>query len=201
MTVYGFNKPKAEILSRHASMLAGKLDGGIDSTGQEVRIVRVPAAQTLNALVETTQANASVLYCEQFFVGSDPADDGLLTQAANNLKVYNATNTTFDAGQYLLVIRNETKWMAVAGGGNSVKTFVSSSSISGRSGNTAGTGTAVSYTYNSVTGDLDTGTESPPYDIVNPYSQPVSNGIVLQAKPAAGGKWELIQAECEDPIE
>ena len=145
MTVYGFNKPKAEILSRHASMLAGKVNSGIEYTGQEVRIAKVPDGETLDALPEGgPTTNAPSLSCEQYNIGGDPADDGLLTQASNNLKVYNTTSTTFEAGKYLLVVKNETKWMAVPDASSSV----SSVQFRLKSGWTSGTGvsTATSLT-------------------------------------------------------
>ena len=194
MTVYGFNdKGNAQALNRFASDVLGKTNEGRQRIGEDALIVKIPAGQVLAG---RTGADVGTLLCDIQQLGTDAT----LSDSGNTCLVYNKGTNSFGEGEYLDVVRQKSLWIAIAGG-SSVKTFLSSSEITVRSGDTAGTGTAVSYTYNGNTGDFDTGTESPAFSIINPYAQSVSNGVVIQAKPAEGGKWELIQAECEDTLE
>ena len=193
MTVYGFNdKGNAQALNRFASDVLGKTGEGLQRIGEDTLIVKVPAGKEL---VGRTGADVGTLLCDIQQLGTDAT----LSDSGNTCLVYNKGTNSFGEGEYLDVVRQKSLWIAIAGG-SSVKTFLSSSEITVRSGNTAGTGTAVSYTYNGTTGDFDTGAQTPVFNIVNPYAQSVSNGVVIQAKPAEGGKWELIQAECEDTL-
>ena len=195
MTVYGFNdKGNAQALNRFASDVLGKTGEGLQRIGEDTLIVKVPAGKVLNG---RSGADVGTLFCDIQQLGTD----AILSDSGNTCLVYNKGTVAFGEGEYIDVVRQKSLWIAIAGGGDQVKTFLSSSEITVRSGNTAGTGTAVSYTYNDNTGDFDTGTESPAFSIINPYAQSVSNGVVIQAKPAEGGKWELIQAECEDTLE
>ena len=194
MTVYGFHdKGNAQALNRFASDVLGKTNEGRQRIGEDALIVKIPVGEVL---VGRTGADVCTLLCDIQQLGTDAT----LSDSGNTCLVYNKGTNSFGEGEYLDVVRQKSLWIAIAGG-SSVKTFLSSSEITVRSGNTAGTGTAVSYTYNDNTGDFDTGTESPAFSIINPYAQSVSNGVVIQAKPAEGGKWELIQAECEDTLE
>ena len=192
MTVYGFNdKQNAQALDRFASDILGSSNNGTDRVGEDSLIVKVPDGETLGARVGE---DVGTLSCEIQQLGTDAT----LSDSGNTCLVYNKSLTAFEAGEYINVSRQKSLWVVVSGGsGSSIRTMISSSEITSRSGNTAGTGTAVSYSYEDSSGNYVTGTEDPPFNIVNPYAQSVSNGIVMQCH-SVGDKGEIIQSECED---
>ena len=173
-------------------------------TGREVRVVKTPSGGISAATIVGGEAELTYAVCEIKYTGVDLVTpitkSTLLSDGATTakIKVWNYTSNDIGGNEFILAARHGNVWVAVSGGGGSdIKTMKSTSEITARSGDTAGTGTAVSYeSYDGVTYTL--GTEDPPYDIINPYAQTVSNGIVIQCRQAAAGKWELIQAECED---
>lgn len=195
MTVFGFNNRKdAENLSYFSKTMnfeRGRKIGAPD--GLETILVKAPS----DGIDAKVSGQCSSAQCFVVHI----TEDGEVEDNTNEVEVWNFTEEDVEADAYISCFRFRESWVFGSGGGGGVRTFVATSAITGRSGNTAGTGTAVSYIYNDTTGDLDTGSENPPFSIVNPYTQSVSNGIVIQCKAVSGGKWEIIQAECEDTTE
>ena len=192
MTVYGFNdKQNAQALDRFASNILGDTNNGTDRIGEDSLIVKVPDGETLGARVGE---DVGTLLCEIQQLGTSAT----LSDSGSTCLVYNKSLTAFEAGEYINVSRQKSLWVVVSGGsGSSIRTMVSSSVITSRSGSTAGVGTAVSYSYDDSSGNYITGTEDPAFNIVNPYAQSVGDGVVIQCH-SVGDKWEIIQSECED---
>ena len=111
------------------------------------------------------------------------------------LEVYNFSSIGYAIGDVVTVAQWRSLWVIV-GGGSSVKTFVTNSTVTARNSDIPGTGTAVSYNYNKTSGLYVPGSETPPFNIINPYAAEVSTSVVIQCH-AVGGKWEIIQSECE----
>lgn len=190
---YNFrDREVADELKRIALQNLGSVTDPRLPTGNELIIVKAPVAG-IAAIVGTTITSGT---CTRMFVSQGDPDVDLSEDTAIELEVFNTTSEEIAGGSYFQAARVGTSWVSVAGGGSSVKTMVTTSAITARSGATAGTGTAVSYSYDDATGDYVTGTESPPFDIVNPYASDVSTSVVIQCH-AVGDKWEIVQAECE----
>lgn len=161
-------------------------------TGNEIVIVKAPVAG-IAAISGTTITSGT---CTRMFVDEGETDVDISEDTAIELEVFNTTGEEIAGSSYFQAARVGTSWISVAGGGGSIKTMVTTSAVTARSGATAGTGTAVSYSYDDTTGDYVTGTESPAFNIVNPYAAAVSTSVVIQCH-AVGDKWEIVQAECE----
>lgn len=201
MSGYAFNSQDVATFLRDFanSNLVGH--GGSEAPlGREVILVKTP----VGGLPSINNEKTTIIECERahldnpYMDGADRhADISATTYEKAKVPVLNLHTSDVAGSTFIQCTRAGAYWIAVTGGGSGIKTMKSTSEITARSGDTAGTGTAVSYeSYNGVTYTL--GTEDPPYDIINPYAQTVSNGIVIQCRQAAEGKWELIQAECED---
>ena len=190
---YSFrDREVAEELKRFANHNLGKTNTPRIPLGREVIIVKTPAGGIDASTTITESAECTIMYLDTS--GDEPE---LVENTDVTMTVFNKESTPIGGSTIIYASRVGVHWMAVTGGGGAIRTMKSTSEITARSGDTAGTGTAVSY--ESLDGIVYTlGTEDPPYDIINPYAQTVSNGIVIQCRAAADGKWELIQAECED---
>jgi hypothetical protein len=194
-TVYGFNKKaKASELSRWAAHLMSNNSTPDNPTGWEVRIVELTEAVSPSGTTATDSVEGPYnAKCLHF----GTANLVLTEQTPSvDLELYNFSSNSYGIGDVVMVARWRTLWVIIGGDSASVRTFVTSSAVTARSGATAGTGTAVSYTYDDATGNYVTGTESPPFDIINPYNSAVSTSVVIQCH-AVGDKWEIIQSECE----
>lgn len=200
--LYGFNsKEIAEELKRQAEAGLRGVHASNHATGNEVRIVKLTEYVHPSGTTEEDSVEGPYVANEQFFGSDDlvlteesmPAGTGGSTPVG--IEVYNFRKTGYSSGDVVMIARWRSFWVIVDSGSR-VKTLVTSSVITARSGATAGTGTAVSYTYDGTTGNYVTGTEVPPYDIINPYNASVSTSVVIQCH-AVGDKWEIIQSECE----
>lgn len=190
MTTYGFNQPKAEILSRHASMLAGQVNGGTEDTGEEIRIVRVPIGVTLGARSDSDPAVP--LAASTFLDEYDMSQVGNLKASGNELFVYNMTTTIFGEDDFLLVGKKGDYWMAIAGSGTgSAVTMMISTTVLPANGS----GSANPRSWN---GTWTTAT-SVTHTVINPWGDPVSTGKLITAyKNGTTDEYIMIQAECED---
>jgi len=195
MTVFGFNNRKdAENLSHFSKTMnfeRGRKIGAPE--GHETILVKAPS----DGIDAKASGQCSSAQCFVVHI----TEDGDVVDNTNEVEVWNFTEEDVDADAYISCFRFRESWVFASGGGGAIKTFQSSSAITGRNQNNAGTGTAVSYTYDDSSNLFVLGTENPPYNIINPYSLQVSQGIVIQCKPCNGGKWEIVQAECETPEE
>ncbi|MGI9447007.1 MAG: hypothetical protein ACR2NI_05045 [Pirellulales bacterium] len=192
---YNFrDKDVAYELKRIANESMGQVSQPYQPSGNEVIIVKAPTA----GIVAISGTEITSGECTRMFVdsSSDPVD--ITEDTSFTVEVFNTTGEDIDAGSYFQAARCGTAWVSVAGGGGgTLLTLRTTSVITARSGDTAGTGTAVSY---EATDGITyvAGTEDPPFSIINPYGKSVSSGIVIQCRGASGGKLELVQAECED---
>lgn len=189
---YNFrDREVADELKRIALHNLGSVTDPRVPTGNEIVIVKAPA-DGIAAIDGTTITSGT---CTRMFVNQGATDVDLSEDISIELEVFNTTSQEIAGDSYFQAARVGTSWISIIGGG-SVKTMVTNSAITARSGSTAGTGTAVSYTYDDTTGNYVTGTESPAFNIVNPYVTDVSTSVVIQCH-AVGDKWEIIQSECE----
>jgi hypothetical protein len=170
-----------------------------DPTGRETIFVKTPSGGVAARSGDVCTAED----CTRVYLSEDPSTALLELSEKPSLivPVVNTTEQFIEGDTQISATRVGVYWVFASGGGGAIKTFQSSSAITGRNQNNAGTGTAVSYTYDDSSNLFVLGTENPPYNIINPYSLQVSQGIVIQCKPCNGGKWEIVQAECETPEE
>ena len=189
---YNFkSREVAEELKRIAQYKMGETNSPDVPAGNAVIFVKAPA-EGIGAINGTTITSGT---CTKMLINEGATDTDLDERTEIEIDVYNTTGGDIAPNAVFQAARVGEYWVSLSGG-SSVKTFVTSSAVTARSGATAGTGTAVSYTYDDTTGDYVTGTESPPFDIVNPYNSDVSTSVVIQCH-AVDGKWEIIQSECE----
>ena len=192
---YNFkSREVAEELKRIAQHKMGTTNSPDVPAGNVVIFVKAPT-EGIDAINGTTITSG---ICTKMLINEGTTDTDLEERTEIEIEVYNTTGEDIGGNTVFQVARVGEYWVSLSGGGggSSVKTFLTNSAITARSGSTAGTGTAVSYTYNSGTGNYDTGAESPPFDIINPYTSSVSTSTVIQCH-AVGDKWEIIQSECE----
>ena len=191
---YNFkSREVAEELKRIAKHKMGATNSPDVPAGNVVIFVKAPSGG-IAAISGTTMTSGT---CTKMLINEGATDTDLDERTEIEIEVYNTTGEAIAGSSVFQAARVGEYWVSLSGGGgSSVKTFLTNSAITARSGATAGTGTAVSYTYNSGTGNYDTGTESPAFNIVNPYTSSVSTSTVIQCH-AVGDKWEIIQSECE----
>ena len=195
MTVYGFgDKENAETLNRFAATLRGNTAAGNQSRGEEAMIVQVPAGETLDARVG---ADVGTLLCEiqQLGTGATLSDSG------NTCLVYNKSETAFQAGEYLDVVRQKSLWIALSGGGgggSAIYQLQSTTLITAASGLTVGSGSADIL-------ELQTGGSAyialvgTPVDVRNPWAESIEIGSMITAhKNTVDGVdyFIVIQASC-----
>lgn len=190
---YNFkSREVAEELKRIAQHKMGTTNSPDVPAGNVVIFVKAPT-EGIDAINGTTITSGT---CTKMLINEGTTDTDLEERTEIEIEVYNTTGEDIGGNAVFQVARVGEHWVSLSGSGSSVRTFVTSSAVTARSGATAGTGTAVSYTYDDTTGDYVTGTESPPFDIVNPYIADVSASVVIQCH-SVDGKWEIIQSECE----
>jgi len=192
--LYGFNsKEIAEELKRQGETGLRGGPMGSHAIGNEIRIVKLAEDANSSGTTEENSVEGPYTANEQFF-GSDSlvlAEEDTPVE----MDVYNYSPIGYTTGDVVTVARWRTMWVIVGGVGG-VKTFVTNSTVTARNGEIPGTGTAVSYNYNKTSGLYVPGSETPPFNIINPYAAEVSTSVVIQCH-AVGGKWEIIQSECE----
>ena len=194
MTVYGFNKGNAQTLNRLASAINGKTNAGTQRNGEDALIVQVPAGETLDARVG---ADVGTLLCEIQQLGTDAT----LSDSGNTCLVYNKSDTAFQAGEYLDVVRQKSLWIAVSGGGgggSAVYQLQATTLVTAASGLTVGSGSADIL-------ELQTGGSAyialtgTPVDVRNPWEESIEIGSMITAhKNIVGGVdyFIVIQASC-----
>ncbi len=200
MSGYAFNSQEVAMFLRDFANSGLVGHGGSQAPlGREVIAVKTPEG----GLPSINDSQTTIVECKRahfdnpYMDGADQhADIESTDYDKATVPVINLHSSSVAGNTFIQCTRLGAYWIAVTGGGG-IKTMKSTSEITARSSDVAGTGTAVSYEcLDGVNYTL--GTEDPPYDIINPYAQTVSNGIVIQCRAAVDGKWELIQAECED---
>lgn len=189
---YNFrDREVADELKRIALHNLGSVTDPRVPTGNEIVIVKAPA-DGIAAIDDTTITSGT---CTRMFVNQGATDVDLSEDISIELEVFNTTSQEIAGDSYFQAARVGTSWISIIGGG-SVKTFVTNSTVTARNSDIPGTGTAVSYNYNKTSGLYVPGSETPPFNIINPYAAEVSTSVVIQCH-AVGDKWEIIQSECE----
>lgn len=189
---YNFrDREVADELKRIALHNLGSVTDPRVPTGNEIVIVKAPA-DGIAAIDGTTITSGT---CTRMFVNQGATDVDLSEDISIELEVFNTTSQEIAGDSYFQAARVGTSWISIIGG-SSVKTFVTNSTVTARNSDIPGTGTAVSYNYNKTSGLYVPGSETPPFNIINPYAAEVSTSVVIQCH-AVGGKWEIIQSECE----
>lgn len=189
---YAFNdKGVAEELKRFANERRGTTNHPRTATGNEVILVRAPAAGIAGIDGATiTSGDCTKVYIDM--TGDDPetAEDVNV-----ELAVLNTTNEDIAGDSIFQAARLGSLWVSVAGGGGgtTIAQFISTTTISAN-----GTGTANIRSYDGTSWTTDTITL---YTIVNPWDDDVSSSKKLTAYSHSTGDWIMIQAECEDPVQ
>jgi hypothetical protein len=181
MTVYGFNRGKAETLNRLASAISGKTNAGNQRGGEEALIVQVPAGETLAARVG---ADVGTLLCEIQQLGTDAT----LSDSGNTCLVYNKSDTAFQAGEYLDVIRQKSLWIALSGGGGGGSAnYLCKAPVGGvpaRSGSTASQTDCDIWSIDSSSGLMAVTANT--VEVFNVWSQSIGSNAFFTAKSIDG---------------